>query len=44
MVRVSPAVNRVANDGPELQEPFDGDSEEAAEARPVLPPAQGSLF
>jgi putative SOS response-associated peptidase YedK len=44
MVRVSPAVNRVANDGPELQEPFDGGAGEAAEAKPELPPAQGSLF
>jgi putative SOS response-associated peptidase YedK len=44
MVRVSPAVNHVANDGPEVQEPFDGAAEEAAEAKPELPPAQGSLF
>ncbi len=52
MVRIGPAVNKVAHDGPELQEPFDPASEPepvaAPRARPARRPArddgQGSLF
>lgn len=51
MIRLGPAVNKVANDGPEVQEPFDPASEPAPAARPAMRPrrggpddAQGSLF
>lgn len=43
MVRIGPAVNKVAHDGPELQEPFAGTG--AAEPRSAAPtPRQGTLF
>lgn len=54
MVRIGPAVNKVANDGPEVQEPFDAGAVPAAEAAPARPAmrsrrgspddGQGSLF
>jgi putative SOS response-associated peptidase YedK len=54
MVRLGPAVNKVANDGPEVQEPYDPGAAPAAEAAPTRPAmrsrrgspddGQGSLF
>lgn len=51
MLRLGPAVNKVANDGPEVQEPFDPASTPAPPAKPVMrsrrgspDDAQGSLF
>ncbi|MGO4665892.1 SOS response-associated peptidase [Bosea sp. 2YAB26] len=47
-VRIGTAVNRVSNDGPEVQAPYDAATENRAPPakprRPVEPPAQGSLF
>ncbi|RXT52793.1 DUF159 family protein [Bosea sp. Tri-44] len=51
MLRLGPAVNKVANDGPEVQEAFDPASAPAPPAKPVMrsrrggpDDAQGSLF
>lgn len=50
MVRIGPAVNKVANDGPEVQEPFDPASaspqpaKPAPKKQPAAKDAQGSLF
>ncbi|MCV9940117.1 SOS response-associated peptidase [Boseaceae bacterium BT-24-1] len=51
MLRLGPAVNKVANDGPEVQEPFDPALAPAPPAKPVMrsrrgspDDAQGSLF
>lgn len=54
MVRIGPAVNKVANDGPEVQEPYDAAAAPAVEAAPARPAmrsrrgspddGQGSLF
>lgn len=51
MFRLGAGVNKVANDGPEVQEPFDPASEPASPAKPAMrsrrggpDDAQGSLF
>lgn len=54
MIRIGPAVNKIANDGPELHEPYDASAAPAAEAAPARPAmrsrrgspddGQGSLF
>lgn len=42
MLRLGPAVNKVANDGPEVQEPFDPASAPAPSAKPVMRSRRGS--